>query len=56
MSGEETVTVQQQVRIATRAYRVPECTEYQSVQSNRVYRIPECIEYRSIKNTRMNKV
>ena len=39
----ETVTVQQQVKTATsiRIYRVPECTEYQSVQSNRVYRVPE---------------
>ena len=34
---EETVTVQQQVNTATRAYRVPECIEYQSVQNARVY-------------------
>ena len=29
--SEETVTVKEQIRSATRAYRVPECIKYQSV-------------------------
>ena len=42
---EETVTVQQQVKTATREYRAPECIEYQSVQNTKVYRVPGCTDY-----------
>ena len=34
-------------------YRVPESTEYQSLQNTRVYRVPECTEYQSLQSTRV---
>ena len=34
-------------------YRVPESTEYQSVQSTRVYRVPECTRYQNVQSTRV---
>ena len=37
-------------------YRIPEYTEYQSVQSTKVYRIPECTEYQRVQCNRVYRV
>ena len=54
--SEETLTVQQQVKTATRAYRAPEWLKYyQIVLSTNVYKVLERTEYQNVQITRVQE-